>query len=90
MAYVYPSDIRFRQSSISDHFRNGENLINVFTDLVNGDLEIDDIDDITCVLWNSEYWVIHGNRRLFLYQVYCFVFIFFQFFSSGTNLSNLL
>ena len=75
MAYVCPSDIRFRQNSISDYFRNGGDLIDVFTDLVNGDLEIDDIDDITCVLWNSEYWVIHGNRRLFLYQVYSFLFI---------------
>ena len=70
MASVYPCDIRFRQDSISDQFRNGENLIDVFTDLVDGDLEVDDIDDITCVLWKNEYWVIHGNRRLFLYQAY--------------------
>ena len=69
LEYLRPSDIRFTQDSIKQSFTDGTSLKNTFIALVKGHLTVDQIECIACVKLNGHYWVIHGNRRLYLYQV---------------------
>ena len=67
--YLRPSDIRYTQDSIKQSFTDGTPLEETFTALARGQLTVDQIVCIACVKLNGDYWVIHGNRRLYLYQV---------------------
>ena len=94
--YLRPSDIRFTQDSIKQSFTDGTPLKKTFTDLARGRITLDDIECIACV-FNGDYWVIHGNRRLYLYQVryniyrnhtlhrHCFIFCTIKTTVLGTN-----
>jgi len=73
MAYetdMTPSDIRFTHNSISDEFGRGccRSLAETFQDLLYGDIDIDDLEQITVVYYDYAYWVVSGNRRLYIYQ----------------------
>ena len=72
--YLSPMEIRFTQSSISEQFRDGSLMMELFQDLVTGNEHPDSIDDIKCVRWKKKYWAIDGNRRLLLYKVSPFVY----------------
>ena len=64
-----PSQIRFTQDSIADHFSDGTMLVDTFTELVTGQKTVDDIETIGCMQYKGKYWVVYGNRRLFLFKV---------------------
>jgi len=72
MAYegdMRPSNIRFTQDSISDEFGDScKTLVETFRELLYGDLDIDDIEQITVVKYQRQYWVVSGNRRLYIFQ----------------------
>ena len=69
--YLRPSDIRFTQDSIKESFTDGRPLKETFTALAQGWLTVDQITRVACVKFSDQYWIIHGNRRLYLYKVRC-------------------
>ena len=67
--FLKPSEIRFTQDSIADHFSDGTMLKDTFTDLVTDRQRADQIETLGCMIHEDQYWVIYGNRRLFLFKV---------------------
>jgi len=68
---MQPSDIRFTESSIFTRFSvNGEPvyLEETFRELLNGSCTVDGIAYIEVVFVNGLWWVLYGNKRLFLYK----------------------
>lgn len=69
-----PSDIHYTQDSISDKFKKRPNDISpvplevTFKELLHELLKECDIETIEVVYDEGAWWVIRGNRRLFLYQ----------------------
>jgi len=65
------SDIRYTQSSIFTRFTvNGEPvyLEGTFRELLNGRLTADAIECIEVVFKYGVWWVLSGNKRLFMYK----------------------
>lgn len=63
-----PSEIRFTQDSISEQFRSGQSLENTFRQLLNGQTSVASIGALQVVYYEGKYWVVSGNRRLYLYR----------------------
>ena len=65
---LYPSEIRFTQDSICGRFTDGMFISDTFSQLLNGKITPNQIEDIE-VVWNNDAWrAITGNRRLYLYR----------------------
>ena len=71
-ARLAPSSIRFTQDSISEQFGrdSGETLEETFRQLVYGETSVEAEPDLHLgvVCLDGVYWVISGNRRLYLYR----------------------
>ncbi|XP_070533411.1 uncharacterized protein [Ptychodera flava] len=68
MPILRPSEILYLQNSIVTSFRNGDDLLDTFSDLLNGYLTPEDIRVIAVFQWNGKWHVYNGHRRLFLYK----------------------
>lgn len=64
-----PSQIQYTQDSIGASFTDGTSLEDTFYQLViGGQRSVEDIAWISVAYEEQRYWVIYGNRRLFLYK----------------------
>ena len=46
--YLSPSEVRFTQDTISENFRDGSSLKNLYGDLVRGHTDVDDVEALGC------------------------------------------
>jgi hypothetical protein len=64
------SDILYSQDSIKCRFTDGTTLEGTFRRLLNEELRAKDIEPIDVVKDDGgRWWVLRGNRRLFLYKI---------------------
>ena len=63
-----PRDIRYIQCDVS-HQMEGRDLLEVFKDLVRGELTVDDMEPIEVVTHRGLTFAYDGNRRLTIYKV---------------------
>ena len=63
-----PSDIGFIQSDVSPDL-NGQDLLQVFEQLVKGQLRAEDAGLIEVVRYQGMYFAVNDNRRLLLFKV---------------------
>src|SRR6218665_3910288 len=63
-----PSDILYTQDSIGGRFTDGRYLSDVFEQLLNRRISVEELGVIEIVEESFLYWALTGNRRLYLYQ----------------------
>ncbi|XP_062601388.1 uncharacterized protein LOC134263089 [Saccostrea cucullata] len=69
---VRPSEICFAHDSIQSYFSDGRSLEETFRELLWEEISVESLPMIE-IMQNNSYWsprwfVVRGNRRLFLYQ----------------------
>ena len=77
LSFINPESLRYTKASIPHRFDSGVSLESTYQDILDGTLHIDTLPPIEVVkenLWytplgfSPNYWVIDGNRRLYLYR----------------------
>src|SRR6218665_1138556 len=63
-----PSDILYTQDSIGGRFTDGRYLSDVFEQLLNRRISVEELGVIEVVEERLLHWALSGNRRLYLYQ----------------------
>ena len=63
-----PSDIRYSQDSIRSHFSNDEPIVDLFRQLLEEEIHVDDVPEIEVVRFDAKWWALTGNRRLFCFK----------------------
>ena len=67
---LLPSDILYSQDSISSRFTDGRSLEQTYRQLLYQEVTESDIEPIEVAKdKHGQWWVISGNRRLFLYKI---------------------
>ena len=66
---MWPSDIRFIQSDVSQYIDDGRDMLDVFKQLVRGEIRAGDMGDIEVVRYERLHYAYDGNRRLLLFKV---------------------
>ncbi|XP_061186752.1 uncharacterized protein LOC133194861 [Saccostrea echinata] len=66
VAYMRPSEIRYTHDSIQANFRDGTPLESTFHQLVYKKIQVDTLPMIEVMQYNGYWFVVRGNRRLFL------------------------
>ncbi|XP_062583857.1 uncharacterized protein LOC134245602 [Saccostrea cucullata] len=64
--YMRPSQIRYTHDSIQANFRNGTPMEHTFRQLVFQKIQVDSLPMIQVTQHNGYWYVVRGNRRLFL------------------------
>ncbi|XP_062601389.1 uncharacterized protein LOC134263090 [Saccostrea cucullata] len=64
--YMRPSQIRYTHDSIQANFRNGTPMEETFRQLVFQKIQVDSLPMIEVTQHNGYWYVVRGNRRLFL------------------------
>lgn len=63
-----PSEIRFTHDSIQSSFRDGRSITETFREILLQNLVIEDLPLMELMEYGSEWFVVRGNRRLFMFQ----------------------
>lgn len=63
-----PSQLRYTHDSVSNTFRDGNAMETTFLSLLNGILDIDDLQCLVAMSYNQKWFVVRGNRRLYVYK----------------------
>ena len=66
VGYMRPSDIRFTHDSIQYNFRDGRTLTDTFRQLLRKSTPIDNIPKMEVMQYGGKWFVVRGNRRLFV------------------------
>uniref|UniRef100_K1Q100 Uncharacterized protein n=1 Tax=Magallana gigas TaxID=29159 RepID=K1Q100_MAGGI len=66
--YMHPSDIRFTHDSIESYFSDGYSIPETFRQILWGKITPEDLPLIEIMKYEGQWFVIRGNRRLFLFQ----------------------
>lgn len=65
---MHPSDIRFTHDSIESYFSDGYSIPETFRQILWGKITPEDLPLIEIMKYEGQWFVIRGNRRLFLFQ----------------------
>lgn len=68
VVYMYPSNIRFTHDSIQSNFSDGHSIPETFRQILWKKLTVEDLPLIEVMKYGGEWFVVRGNRRLFLFQ----------------------
>lgn len=68
VVYKYPSEIRFTHDSIQSNFRDGHSIPETFRQILMKDVAVESVPLMEVMKHEGEWFVVRGNRRLFLFQ----------------------
>lgn len=68
IVYMYPSEIRFTHNSIGSYFSDGYLITETFRQLLWNKITAEDLPLIEVMKYEGSWFVVRGNRRLFLFQ----------------------
>lgn len=68
VVYMYPSKIRFTHDSIQSNFSDGHSIPETFRQILWKKLTVEDLPLIEVMKYGGEWFVVRGNRRLFLFK----------------------
>lgn len=66
---MQPSRLKFTHDSISVTFQDGYTLDETLLAVLNGDIAVQRIPPLVVMQYQREWYVVRGNRRLYLYQL---------------------
>eukprot|EP00930_Biecheleria_cincta_P005177 TRINITY_DN106091_c0_g1_i1.p1 TRINITY_DN106091_c0_g1~~TRINITY_DN106091_c0_g1_i1.p1 ORF type:complete len:284 (-),score=27.05 TRINITY_DN106091_c0_g1_i1:341-1114(-) len=66
-----PFVLRFSHNSVSNTFRNGLRLDDIIHAALDGELQPKSLPPVHAVLHRGRFFVVRGNRRLFIFRVLC-------------------
>ncbi|XP_071165176.1 uncharacterized protein [Mytilus edulis] len=64
-----PSELRFTQDSVSCYFQDGHSMDETLRMVLNGSIPISRIPPLVVMNFEGSWYVVRGNRRLYLYQL---------------------
>ncbi|VDI59739.1 Hypothetical predicted protein [Mytilus galloprovincialis] len=64
-----PSELRFTQDSVSCNFQDGHSMDETLRMVLNGSIPISRIPPLVVMNFEGSWYVVRGNRRLYLYQL---------------------
>lgn len=65
---MYPSEIRFTHDSIQSNFRDGRSIPVTFRQILMKNIAVESLPLMEVMKYEGEWFVVRGNRRLFLFQ----------------------
>lgn len=65
---MYPSEIRFTHDSIQSNFRDGRSIPDTFRQILMKNIAVESLPLMEVMKYEGEWFVVRGNRRLFLFQ----------------------
>lgn len=68
VVYMYPSEIRFTHDSIQSNFRDGRSIPDTFRQILMKNIAVESLPLMEVMKYEGEWFVVRGNRRLFLFQ----------------------
>lgn len=68
VVYMYPSEIRFTHDSIQSNFRDGRSIPDTFRQILMKNVAVESLPLMEVMKYEGEWFVVRGNRRLFLFQ----------------------
>lgn len=68
MEYMYPFEIRFTHDSIQSNFSDGYSIPETFRQILWKKITAEDLPLIEVMKYEGSWFVVQGNRRLFLFQ----------------------
>lgn len=68
VVYMYPSEIRFTHDSIQSNFRDGCSIPDTFRQILMKNIAVESLPLMEVMKYEGEWFVVRGNRRLFLFQ----------------------
>ncbi|CAH1785447.1 unnamed protein product [Owenia fusiformis] len=68
LVQLNPAEILYTQDIVKCHFEDGTNLADTFRSLLYGTSSPGDLESMDVMLWDQKYWVVEGNRRLYLFK----------------------
>lgn len=68
VVYKYPSEIRFTHDSIQSNFRDGHSIPETFRQILMKKIAVESLPLMEVMKHEGEWFVVRGNRRLFLFQ----------------------
>lgn len=68
VVYMYPSEIRFTHDSIQSNFRDGRSIPVTFRQILMKNIAVESLPLMEVMKYEGEWFVVRGNRRLFLFQ----------------------
>ncbi|XP_063425773.1 uncharacterized protein LOC134709543 [Mytilus trossulus] len=64
-----PSELRFTHDSVSCNFQDGHSMDETLRMVLNGSIPISRIPPLVVMNYQGSWYVVRGNRRLYLYQL---------------------
>lgn len=68
VVYMYPSEIRFTHDSIQSNFRDGRSIPVTFRQILMKNIAVESLPLMEVMKYEGEWFVVRGNRMLFLFQ----------------------
>lgn len=68
VVYMYSSEIRFTHDSIQSNFRDGRSIPDTFRQILMKNIAVESLPLMEVMKYEGEWFVVRGNRRLFLFQ----------------------
>ncbi|XP_063425772.1 uncharacterized protein LOC134709542 [Mytilus trossulus] len=64
-----PSELRFTHDSVSCNFQDGHSMDETLRMVLDGSIPVSRIPPLVVMQYRSSWYVVRGNRRLYLYQL---------------------